>query len=79
MRSGDNSASFTRQTTKTYDIMQTLPKDPVMLMSVINMKLRDYYPSLDILCEDMEIDRKELETTLASAGFEYSEENKRFL
>lgn len=59
--------------------MNGLPQDPVMLMSVINMKLRDFYPDLDALCEDMEIDRKELESKLAAAGFEYSEENKRFI
>ena len=32
-----------------------LPKDPVMLLSVINTELRDKYPSLDALCEDREI------------------------
>ena len=32
-----------------------LPKDPVMLLSVVNTKLRDYYTSLDALCEDMQI------------------------
>ena len=37
-----------------------LPKDPVMLLSVVNTKLRDYYSTLDALCEDMEIDKKEL-------------------
>ncbi len=55
-----------------------LPKDPMMLFSVINMKLRDYYPSLDALCEDMNLDRKELEQQLAEVGFEYSEENNKF-
>ena len=30
-----------------------LPKDPVMLLSVINTKLRDRYPSLDALCDDL--------------------------
>ncbi|MGN1246780.1 MAG: DUF4250 domain-containing protein, partial [Muribaculaceae bacterium] len=30
--------------------MENLPKDPMMLMSFINMKLRDCYPSLDELC-----------------------------
>lgn len=59
--------------------MNGLPQDPMMLMSVINMKLRDFYPDLEALCEDMDIDRKELETKLESAGFEYSEENKRFI
>jgi len=31
-----------------------LPKDPILLLSVVNTKLRDYYPSLDALCDDME-------------------------
>ena len=52
--------------------MQDLPKDPMMLLSVINMKLRDFYPSLDALCEDMEINRRELEEKLAASGFEYN-------
>ncbi len=58
--------------------MGNIPQDPMMLMSFINMKLRDFYPSLDALCEDLEISRKELEDRLGKAGFEYSEENKRF-
>ena len=37
-----------------------LPKDPMMLFSVINMKLRDCYSSLDELCEDMNVDKDEL-------------------
>ena len=32
-----------------------LPNDPVMLMSVINLKLRDFYSNLDALCEDMNV------------------------
>jgi hypothetical protein len=58
--------------------MGNIPQDPMMLMSFINMKLRDFYPSLDALCEDLEISREELEERLGKAGFEYSEENKRF-
>lgn len=58
--------------------MDNLPKDPMMLMSFINMKLRDFYPSLDDLCEDMDIDKGQLLEKLASAGFEYSAENNRF-
>ena len=56
-----------------------LPKDPVMLFSFINLKLRDYYSDLDALCEDMNIDREELENTLRSAGFEYQPESNSFL
>ena len=58
--------------------MQNLPQDPMMLFSVINMKLRDYYRSLDELCEDMNIDKEELIQKLATFGFEYSEENNKF-
>ena len=49
-----------------------------MLMSFINMKLRDIYSSLDDLCEDMDLDRTELEQKLAQAGYEYSAENNKF-
>ena len=49
-----------------------LPKDPAMLFSVINMKLRDNYGSLDELCRKMDIDQDWLTQTLAAAGFEYS-------
>lgn len=55
-----------------------LPNDPFMLLSVINLKLRDFYSNLDALCEDMNIDKKELCEKLNSAGFEYSEENNKF-
>lgn len=59
-------------------LMDNLPTDPFMLMSLINMKLRDNYPSLDALCDDMDVNRKQLEDKLAQAGFEYSAENNRF-
>lgn len=55
-----------------------LPTDPAMLYSVVNMKLRDYYPSLDSLCQDMDVDRSELERRLADAGFKYDTTNNKF-
>ncbi len=58
--------------------METYPKDPAMLMSWTNMKLRDFYGSLDELCEDLEIERPELEGRLNSAGFEYNAELNKF-
>lgn len=58
--------------------MDNLPKDPMMLFSLINMKLRDEYANLDELCAGMGIDKDELCGQLASAGFEYSEENNKF-
>ena len=41
-----------------------LPNDPMILLSVVNMKLRDYYPSLDALCDDMDVSREALEEKL---------------
>ena len=55
-----------------------LPNDPVMLMSVINLKLRDFYPNLDALCDDMDIDKTDLVEKLKAAGFEYNAEQNMF-
>ena len=56
-----------------------LPSDPIMLLSVINMKLRDQYATLDALCEDMDVSRAELTEKLAEAGYEYSMERNQFV
>ncbi|MBQ2112718.1 MAG: DUF4250 domain-containing protein [Bacteroidales bacterium] len=58
--------------------MTDYPKDPAMLMSWVNMKLRDFYGSLDELCDDLEIDRNDLEERLGKAGFEYNAELNKF-
>ena len=55
-----------------------LPKDPMILLSYINTHLRDDYPSLDALCEDLDIPRAELEEKLSAVGFAYDEEQNRF-
>ena len=55
-----------------------LPLDPVMLLSVINMKLRDCYSSLDDLCEDMDVSRDELEERLSALNVSYDEAANRF-
>lgn len=55
-----------------------LPQDPMILLSFINMKLRDFYSSLDALCEDMNVDKEVLMAKLAAFGFEYSEEQNKF-
>lgn len=58
--------------------MNNLPKDPIMLLSVVNMKLRDFYSSLEEMCEDMDIRPDEIVNILSSAGFEYDREQNRF-
>ena len=55
-----------------------LPDDPMMLFSMVNMKLRDCYSNLDELCEDMQVDKKTILNTMQTAGFEYSQELNKF-
>ncbi|MDD7114273.1 MAG: DUF4250 domain-containing protein [Lachnospiraceae bacterium] len=59
--------------------MNQLPQDPMILFSVINTKLRDQYPSLEALCEDLNVSREELEKKLAAVGFEYNKDLNKFL
>ncbi|MFR9066839.1 MAG: DUF4250 domain-containing protein [Faecalibacterium prausnitzii] len=46
----------------------SLPVDPIMLLSVVNLKLRDQYKDLDALCEDLEADKAGLCAKLARCG-----------
>ena len=55
-----------------------LPQDPVILMSVLNTKLRDGYDSLEALCDDLELDRDKLTVRLNEAGFDYDPERNQF-
>lgn len=56
-----------------------IPKDPVMLLSFINLKLRDFYTSLNVLCDDMDIERAEIEDKLSSIDYHYDEEKNQFV
>ncbi len=57
----------------------SLPNDPLILVSVVNTKLRDYYPNLDALCEDLGEERMELEVKLSSVGYFYDELQNQFV
>jgi len=56
-----------------------LPHDPAMLVSMLNMKLRDSYPSLDALCDDLEEDKACLLAEMAQAGYRYDAELNAFV
>ena len=56
-----------------------IPKDPVMLLSYVNTLLRDFYGTLEALCEDKGLDREELVEKLASIEYEYDEERNQFV
>ncbi len=56
-----------------------IPNDPVMLVSYVNMKLRDFYKDLDTLCEDLDVDKHELEEKLKSIEYHYDKERNQFV
>lgn len=55
-----------------------LPKDPYILLSVVNTKLRDRYQSLEDLCEDLQADAGAVREALAAIGYYYDPEGNRF-
>ena len=56
-----------------------LPGDPIMLLSFVNMKLRDQYSSLDALCEDMDESKDAIVAKLAEVGYEYNQDRNQFI
>ena len=56
-----------------------LPTDPIMLLSVVNTKLRDRYDSIEAHCEDMNVTPEVLQMALAAAGYSYDEDRNQFV
>jgi len=56
-----------------------LPLDPIMRLSVVNLKLRDFYKSLDDLCEDMDVDKEELIASLDAIDYHYDADSNQFV
>jgi hypothetical protein len=59
-------------------IIMNLPKDPVMLLSVVNTQLRDHYPNLSELAAACMADADELSEKLAAIGYRYDPETNQF-
>lgn len=59
--------------------MNTLPKDPVMLLSVVNTNLRDYYGSLEEFCDAKEVDKDEIIKKLETINYQYNDELNQFV
>lgn len=55
-----------------------IPNDPVMLLSFINMKLRDQYDSLDALCDDLDISKQKIIEKLKKIDYIYDNEKNQF-
>lgn len=53
--------------------------DPLMLMSIVNMKLRDECPSLEDLARRYDISQSGLQERLAQAGYHYQPATNQFV
>ena len=56
-----------------------LPKDPVMLLSVVNTYLRDYHSSLEDLCQDTNLSVQEVIQQLDMIDYHYDSEQNQFV
>lgn len=56
----------------------SIPNDPVMLLSFINLKLRDFYKNLDDLCADLDVSKDDIINKLKAIDYYYDEESNQF-
>ena len=56
-----------------------MPNDPVMLLSYVNLKLRDFYPSFDDLCDDEDVDKQTVLDKLSTIGYVYNKDRNQFV
>ena len=56
-----------------------MPSEPAMLLSFVNLKLRDWYDSLDALCDDLEVSKEEIISKLETIDYHYDEGQNRFV
>ena len=56
-----------------------LPQDPVILLSYLNTKLRDQYPSLEALCDDLQADAGEITEKLKAIWYDYDPQRNQFV
>ena len=56
-----------------------VPKDPVMLLSFVNLKLRDYFDSLERLCEELDVEQSEIVDKLSGIGYRYDQGKNQFV
>ena len=59
--------------------MNQLPKDPMLLLSVVNTQLRDHFPNFTELCKFYSVDEAQLSATLKSIDYEYDAKINQFI
>ncbi|MBR2177097.1 MAG: DUF4250 domain-containing protein [Clostridia bacterium] len=57
----------------------SVPNDPVILLSYINTKLRDEFPSLEELCKVYSLQQEEIKSRLSAVGYEYDPALNKFV
>ena len=62
-----------------YNAIMNIPSDPVMMLSAVNMLLRDRYPSLAELCAAEGLDKAAVETALAAIDYRYDPARNQFV
>ena len=60
-------------------MFNSLPNDPMILLSVVNTKLRDTYSNIDMLCDDLDVDKDELISKLHKINYKYNAEKNQFI
>ena len=58
--------------------MDIINMDSNILLSLINMKLRDSYSNLESLCDDMDISEAQLNEKLAAIDYHYNSDSNQF-
>lgn len=56
----------------------SLPKAPYILLSFINTKLRDEFSSLEKLCENLNVEKEEIISTLEKIDYRYNSDKNQF-
>ena len=59
--------------------ISNLPNDPMMLLSFLNTRMRDEHVTLDKLCNQFQVNRKEIEEKLDKMGYTYNNELNKFI
>ena len=60
-------------------MIEKLPGDPVLMLGVVNTKLRDFYRDLDDLCDDMQVDKAQITNVLKGIDYEYDRSRNQFV
>ena len=60
-------------------MFENLPNDPMICLSVVNPKLRDFYKDLDTLCLDLDVDKELLIEKFSIIDYEYDSNRNQFV